>query len=115
MHGQMECCFKSCMNPQVCFRGLTVSICKQMTHFVSIRYTQLICQQSPKLALIGSNMGLVLTVRVYLITKLYERLCLHIEPASPKKHTCEFRYRLGVSDIVWSYNIICLDAVMIQF
>ena len=85
MHGPMECCFKSCMNPQVCFWGLTVSICKQMTHFVSIRYTQLICQQSPKLALIGSNMGLVLTVRVYLITKLYERLCLHIELASPQK------------------------------
>ena len=70
MHGRMECCFKSCMNPQVCFWGLIGSICKQMTHFVSIRYTQLICQQSPKLALSGSNMGLMLTASANLITKV---------------------------------------------
>ena len=32
----------------------------------------LICQQSPKLTLTGSNKGLMLTARVYLITKLHE-------------------------------------------
>ena len=34
------------------------------------------CQQSPKLTLTGSDMGLVLTARVYLITKLHECHCL---------------------------------------
>ena len=31
-----------------------------------------ICQQSPQLTLTGSNKGLMLTAKVYLITKLHE-------------------------------------------
>ena len=42
-----------------------------MTHFVSTRCTRMISQQTPKLALTGSDKGLVLTARVHLITKLH--------------------------------------------
>lgn len=42
--------------------------------FYSVR--TFISQQSPKLTLTGSDMGLVLTARVYLITKLHECHCL---------------------------------------
>ena len=43
--------------------------------FYSVR--TFISQQSPKLTLTGSDMGLVLTARVYLITKLHECHCLY--------------------------------------
>ena len=44
--------------------------------FYSVR--TFISQQSPKLTLPGSNMGLVLTIRANLITKYMRRSCLYI-------------------------------------
>ena len=54
--------------------------------FYSVR--TLICQQSPKLTLTGSDMGLVLTARVYLITKLHECHCLLYSSQTGRLYVC---------------------------
>ena len=47
--------------------------------FYSVR--TLICQQSPKLTLTGSDMGLMLTASAKLITKIQQMSCVYNNPA----------------------------------
>ncbi len=47
--------------------------------FYSVR--TLICQQSPKLTLTGSDMGLMLTASANLITKIQLMSCVYNNPA----------------------------------
>ncbi len=47
--------------------------------FYSVR--TLICQQSPKLTLTGSDMGLMLTASAKLITKIQLMSCVYNNPA----------------------------------
>ena len=60
-------------------------IAKLKTRFVFYSVRALIYQQSPKLALKGSNMGLVLVVSANLITKasLSSFMLCNYEPADP--------------------------------
>jgi len=54
-------------------------IYKDKCIFYSVR--TLICQQSPKLTLTGSDMGLMLTASAKLITKIQLMSCVYNNPA----------------------------------
>lgn len=57
MHGRMECCFKSCMNPQVCFLGLAGSICKQRRSYSFVMRYTLTVSTKPMFEPIRASLG----------------------------------------------------------